>query len=363
MVAGASRVPARVRIGALAATLVVTLAGCSSSDGSSGAGGGKSDDKIIDNVDLSGYNGTDAKALELGDLKEPAKKDVSDCTVGFLQAFGGQSNLVAMQKSTEDTLKSYGCEMTALDSQLNPQTQVTQFQQLLAQHVKAIILMPVALNALQPSLAQAKEENIPVIGFNLPYDLSQPSNPLITTNVSTAFDFACYAVMRHLADVRPGSTFAIMGTAIPSDQLQYFIKRYQYWGEQLGLKFVGKVDALADDPNSFTPAIQSIFTKWPDVQNLVSYSETFALTASTVAAQAGKTDVNIVDSNGGLASVVPAIKAGKVLGNYFVPWVGAGQQMAYAAFMAVSGDEPPQTVVLRSKEVTKGNLNDFDFVE
>jgi hypothetical protein len=154
-----------------------------------------------------------------------------------------------------------------------------------------------------------------------------------------------------------------MGTAVPSDQLQYFIQRYEYWGEHLGLKYLGKVDALQDNSNAFTPAIQSIFTKWPDVQNLVSYSDDFALTAATVASQMGKQNVHIVDSNGGVATVVPAIESGRVFGNYFAPWIGAGQQMAYAAFMALDGQTTPQTVVLPSDEVTKGNIDQFDFIK
>lgn len=348
-------------IAALSAALTLTLAACAdSSDGDGGASGG--DGKPAAEVDVAAYDGPDAAAFENGTIEKPEDKGVSDCEVGYLQAYAGQVNLVAMQDAASEALSAYGCTMTALDGQLNPQTQVSQFEQFLVQGMDAVILMPIADTALQPLLEKAKAAGMPVIAFNMPGDLSQPRNELIATNVASAFDLACYAVMKMLADSRPGSTFAIMGTAIPSNQLQYMIERYQYWGEELGLKFLGKVDALDDNPNAFTPALQSIFSKWPEVDNLVSYSDDFALTAASVAAQQGASRVHIVDSNGGADAIVPAIEAGKVFGTYFVPWAEAGEQMGYAAYAAITGQSVPETVVLKSNVVHKGNLDDYEFV-
>lgn len=348
-------------MGAGALALSLTLAACSGSD----SGGGATDapeGESAASIDLSLYDGPDAEALEIGGLEKPADKAVGDCHVGFLQAYAGQINLTAMQDATEEALGEFGCTMTALDGQLNPQTQVSQFQQLLAQGVDAIVLMPIADSALLPLLQQAKDEGVPVIGFNMPGDLSQPRNEFLVTNVSTSFDLACYAVMATLADSRPGSTFAIMGTAIPSNQLQYMSERFEYWGKELGLEYLGKVDALDDNPNAFTPALQSIFSQWPDVENVVTYSDDSALTAATVAAQAGATTVHIADNNGGASTIVPAIESGKIFGTYFVPWAEAGTQMAYAAYLALTEQEAPDTVVLPSQMVTRDTVADFTFV-
>jgi ribose transport system substrate-binding protein len=348
-------------LGVGALVLSMTLTACSSPGGASSKSSPVAGTSAKQ-ADLSKYDGPDAAALKGGLLAKPAKKTVTGCHVGFLQAYAGQVNLLAMQNASEAALGTYGCTMTALDSQLNPQTQVTQFQQLLAQKVNAIILMPVAVTALQPELQQAKDQGIPVIGFNLPFDSSQPRNSYLVSNVSTSFDLADYAVMATLADAQPGSTFAVMGTAIPSDQLQYIGTRLKYWGKRLGLKYLGTVDALQDNPGAFTPAWQTIFTKWPKVQNVVSYSDNAALTASTVAAQMNITNVHIASSNGGANTIVPAIKAGKVYGTYFVPWDQAGQQMAYAAFLAITHQKVPVTIVLPSKMVTRDTVADFKFV-
>ena len=102
----------------------------------------------------AGYNGTDRGHFTV--LPEPEVKAGASFKVGFLNANAGQPILLAMQKAAQAEAEKLGGSFIALDAASNPQTQASQLQQLIAQHVNVIIGNPVVSAALGPGIAQAR---------------------------------------------------------------------------------------------------------------------------------------------------------------------------------------------------------------
>jgi ABC-type sugar transport system substrate-binding protein len=310
---------------------------------------------------IPAYNGPEKRYF--GTVSAPTKPK-KGLKVGFLQVFGGQPILVAMQDSFVAEIKKLGGSTVVYDAGLNPQTQVSQFNLLFAQGVKGIGVMPVDAAGIQPSLQQAKKSKIPVVGFNDPVDLSTPANPLLTSTINAGYDYGAYLTMKAIAQKAPGSGFAILGTSLPITTLQYADAREKYWGVKLGLKFLGEQDAQEDTPTGYAPAAQGILTDYPSVKSIITYNDESALAVSTAAAQAGKSGINIADPNSGQTVAGAAIKSGAILGGYFVPYVQIGKMMADAVYAAASGDAHglPKIVVTKSKFVSKANVGKFKFV-
>ena len=83
------------------------------------------------------YNGTDRGNFTV--LSEPEVKAGASFKVGFLNTNAGQPILLAMQKAAQAETEKLGGSFIALDAASNPQTQASQLQQLIAQHVNVII--------------------------------------------------------------------------------------------------------------------------------------------------------------------------------------------------------------------------------
>ena len=77
-----------------------------------------------------------------------APKKLANCTIGYQNISGAISSLAAEQEAAEEEAKALGCKIVALDDQLNPTTQVNNFEQLLTQKVSAIVVYPIVPSAL-----------------------------------------------------------------------------------------------------------------------------------------------------------------------------------------------------------------------
>lgn len=305
---------------------------------------------------LPSYDGAELKLL--GEIPAPAIKAGHSFKVGFLQVNGAVGNLRAVQSAAAAQVAKLGGTMIALDAQLSPQTQISQFQQLISQKVDAILVLPAVDSSLNPSMKQAQAAGIPVITYGLPVDKAQPANPYVATSVNVGFDYGAYSIAKNIASKNPGSTFAILGVGLPVPTLQYIDSQMKTWGVRMGLKFVGEEDALTDDTNGYGPAAQAILTKYPDVQNILAFNDESALFMATQAVQKSNNTVKISVVNGGEDIARQAIMANRMYSDYFMRWGDLGTDMVNASYQAVTKQgTPPTGAVLKSEVVTKDNID------
>ena len=307
------------------------------------------------------YNGPDKKYF--GKLPAPEQKSGLTFTAGYLQIFGGQPVLKSMQEAVESEVSALGGKTIVKDAELNPQKQVSEFEELIAQKVDVILAYPVVVSALGPSLAKAKAAGIPVIATDTPPDMEEGLNPAFVTDIGQSFDYACYSTVKEMANLHPGGTFAIMGTALPVSSLIYMVERMKYWGEKLGLKFVGESDAQEDTPAGYGPAISAILAKNPDVEMIFTYNDESALAAATTARSQGKTEIAIADPNDGQTIAEEGIRSGQLAVVYRTPWEEIGEQMAIAGYDVLTKQNLPlpKQVNLVSSVVTKENVDSIEF--
>lgn len=356
------------------AALTITACGGSSGDSStsgetssateatSEAGGGEAAE---DSETVSGTTGESKYSGPQKDLPagfgEPQKSGGS-MTFGYLQIYGSLPVLGTEQKGAEEEAANLGVKLIVKDAQLNPQTQVSQFNQLLAQGVDGIVVYPVVAGSLGPSLERAKAAGIPVVSTNARPDVTKPLPPGYTADVEQTLDVEAYEMARVMSESNPGAKFGIIGLGLPVEALKYLAARQQFWGEHFGLEYVGTSDAKQDTPTAYGPAASELLSKASDIEQIFTYNDAVALTASTVARSSGKPDIEIAGGSGTEETALKAIEAGQITMSYQMPWAETGAQMIKGAYdYATKQHLPlPETVGLRGTVITQDNAGEVE---
>lgn len=295
---------------------------------------------------------------------KPVKKSAT-FKVGFLQIEHSIPVLAAEQSGAEAEAKKLGLELIVKDANLDIEKQTAEFEQLLAQGVKAIAVYPVVPKTLAPQLAKAKAAGIPVISTDARPDISQPLPKGYTADVEQSLDYEAFELTKAVSEAKPGASFAVMGLGAPVEALQYLARRQRYWGEKFGLKYEGEIDAKQDNPAGYSAAATAILAKDPNVGAILTYVDAAALSTSSVVRSSGRTGILITGAQGGEAATIEAIKAGSIFATYSPPWAETGAEMIRGAYSEVTNQNLPlpETVTLKGTLVTKANASEFTPVE
>jgi ribose transport system substrate-binding protein len=242
-----------------------------------------------------------------------------------------------------------------LDDGLSIDKQVSNFGQLLAQGADAIVLYPLAPNALRASLAKAKKQGVAVIGFNVTFTKSAKA-PGYDAQVWEGRDSEAYLSVAALAQAAPKGKVAIIGIGAPVPAIKYLAQRYRFWAKKFGLQVVGEQDNPTDDITGGRQAMSGLLGKYSDLDGVLAYNDESAVGAYTAARSAGRNDIKIVGINGSSLGI-SALKAGRVAAIVQVDAVNQGAQAAAAAYVALTKQGKLPNVIVRPPHLlTKANL-------
>jgi ABC-type sugar transport system substrate-binding protein len=276
-------------------------------------------------------------------------------TVGFLNPTASNESLNALQSGVALMTRKLGGTFIAKDDQLKVDKQVSDFQQLLAQKVDAIVVYPLDPRALRPSLAQAAKAGVPVVGIDVTFG-GAAAPPGYATQVQEGRDRQAFLMVQELKQARPGAHLGIIGIAAPVPGLQYLKVREIYWAKQAGLKVLGSQDDGTDEPSGGQQAMTGLLGKFADMDGTLVYDDGPALGAAAAAQSSGRkvTIVSLGGSSGGLNGV----KTGKLYATQQVDMVGIGMQAGTAAYDLITkqGLPLPRVVVRPPTPYFKSNV-------
>jgi ribose transport system substrate-binding protein len=305
----------------------------------------------------AGYNGPEAKLPTA--YPTPAKKAGTTCSIGFQNPVAANETLDAWQKGVVAQGKALGCKVIALDDKLSPDQQVTNMQQLLAQHVNAIIFYPLDPKATVPVLKQAKKQGVPVIATDATFgspSATAPYLPYIATQVWQARDIQAFQQCDALAKAKAGAKVGLIGIGAPVPALKYLTQRESFWCKKRGLTILGDQDNPSDDVTGGEKAANGLLQRFSNLDAIIGYNDPSAIGAITAARGAGReiVAVGVNGSSDGLA----AVKAGREAATMQVDPVGWGVQQVYAAYDLITKQHLPlpKIIVRPSTLVTKANV-------
>ena len=244
----------------------------------------------------------------------------------------------AIKKQTE----ALGGSFTELDANGDVPTQVQQVQQLVNDHVDAIIVWPLDASSLNAVFGQAKAKGIPVIAIEITPDGSEQLGN-VTSQIIFGRDEGAYVEAKVMSEMLPaGSQVAAVKFTVAVPTIDYYAKRASYWAGQNGLDVVATVDNPSDDVPGGQQAGGPLLQNHPDVKGILAYNDSSALGVAAAALTLGKqlTSFGVNGEDQGL----DGIKAGKYSLTIQPPVVAWGQELVNAAYLAKAGKTLPKTV-------------------
>lgn len=265
--------------------------------------------------------------------------------IGYSTPNTDVEDLVMLSQAINDEAQKLGGKAIVISANNSVSKQVNDLEQLINQHVNALLLFPLDPSSVGPPLKIAAAHHIPVISVDI--NLTQPNGDLLGANsqVWRRKNRVAYLAAKYMASKLPaGSQVATMGFAVPVPSITYYIDRLKYWAEKFGLKVVGNVDNQTDDITGGAKAMSAILGRFPGIKGLLAYNDVSAIGAETVERQQGKSGIVLVGANGG-TDAVAAIQDGKESASVQLPNVSTGADMVDGAYDMVEGKKVPPTVL------------------
>jgi ribose transport system substrate-binding protein len=266
----------------------------------------------------------------------------------FLSTLG-----TAMKLETEKLGGTY-TEVTAKE----PNEQVTQLAQLVAQGVEGVAVFALDPNSLAPQVEKAKQAGVKLTTI----DLNLEENGLkglmgYESQILQRRDLANYLAAKYMAEnLEPGAEVGGIDFAIKVPSIVYAIERAQYWSEKMGLNWVGVASNKTDDVAGGEPAGTQLLNEHSGIGGVIAYNDPSAEGAYAAARSAGITDVIFGGENGG-SEARQAIENERQTFSVILDPPSMGKDFAWGLYDLIDGTKVPPTVLPKEPVLaTKENL-------
>lgn len=346
-----------IAVSTVASALLLAACGSSTveeSEGTTDDAAGSSDTV----TELREYDGPESELPT--SFEEPTIQEGFSFTIGYPSPARAVPSLAAQEDGVREEVERLGGEVISTDANFDVQRQVSQFEQLLSQGVDAIVLSALDPGSLGPLLERAEDQGVPVFINDVPHIAGEDLLDGFSASILSGSDLAGYERAKLVAEAQPGARFGVIGVGIPAPMLEYISSQAQYWGEELGLEFVDRVDASVDTIDAGAEAASALLARQPDLDVIIT-SDVLAVGALTAARQTGRDDISIVGL-GGNSVAIDAVKDGGLLATYYVDSRELHKQLVWAAYNELTDQnlpQPPQ-VLLEGSIITRENADSFE---
>lgn len=316
--------------------VAMTLTACSSSGGSgtSGAPG-----------DTSTASGSGPKA--------------SRVLVGYASPVQAEPSVSLIGVGMKNAAGTLGWKVNVLDSNLNPSQQVTNIQTLIQQHAAAVASWTLDSGATSGIYGQAEDAGIPIIGVN---------------SEGAGVKVSAYAEIQQCeANGTAQQTAAMFAKAHPHgkiitiglDSVPSWVAVDNCFGaaaRKAGLTVVAHVSNETDDSAGASKLVQTLLTKYPDVDAIWAYNDASALGASAALVSAGKQisdgsseGVMVVGENGD-TDAIQAVRDRRLTGTWDINSVQLGWLIIKVMNDEINHEPVPSKLILKSTFWTRQNI-------
>jgi ribose transport system substrate-binding protein len=295
-----------------------------------------------------------------------AAQEKKSVTIGFASPVYAQAVQQAIGAGMKEAAKPLGWKVKVLDANLNPDKQLSDFQTLLSQKAKGIVISALNPPALQGAYAQARKQNVALIGQVSP-------NPGINTNVHWEV-YGCYkggSTDKTVAYIKKRNPKAEVITIEYAGYKPIVERRkcFERKAKAAGLKLVANIDDRTGTGQNVQADVTAILQKHPNVKAIWAFNNTTSLAASAAVTASGRkvwsgSRKGVVISG---ADAEPAAIAAIKQGRLTLIWDPQGKALGYAAIYAlkpvINGGKPlssmPKQIIIDSKMWDISNVKGY----
>jgi ribose transport system substrate-binding protein len=291
-----------------------------------------------------------------------SSKSQQQYVVGFSNPTDAQPVLQAFQAALIAAGKNMGIKVVPMDAELNVQTQVSNIEQMVAEHMNGIIVFPLAPDTLNPALNRARAAGIKVLGYNAV--IQPPAKGASIAPYDADFDQGedyqgANLLARYISQQIKGQGNVLgIGIGAPVPSLQFMMQQYQTYlkGAAGGVRWLETASNATDDIAGGQKAAQEAVTKYQGKVNAVmAYNDDSAIGAAIALRDADVKNAVIVGMNGDPQGVA-AVQDGQMSAMIdIVPW---RQALIGAAMIdhLLTGKSVPSWVATPVEMYTKANI-------
>lgn len=319
--------------------VAMTLAACSSSGGSGASG--------------SPGNASPASA---------SGGKVSNVLVGYASPVQAEPSVSLIGTGMKAASRTLGWNVNVLDSNLNPSNQVTNIQTLMQEHAAAVASWTLDSGATSGIYGQAESAGIPIVGVN------------------SAGSGVKVSVWAEIQQCEPNGTAeqtaAMFAKAHPHGKIITIgLDNVPSWlavdncfdaaAKKAGLTVVAHVSNESDDSAGASKLVQTLLTKYPDVDAIWAYNDASALGASAALVSAGKkisdgsSDGVMVVGENGDADAIQAVRDGRLTGTWDINSVELGWLIIKVMNDEINHKSVPNKFILKSTLWTSQNIGQY----
>jgi ribose transport system substrate-binding protein len=318
-----------------------------SSGGDSGGGGGSSE---VADVPFTG-------SLELDVPEGYPEPKPGQLRLGFLNPLKANEFLNTLGRAMQLETEKLGGEFVELDAKGDVNTQVSQFNQLIAQKLDGIAVFALDPGSVAPAVKRAKAAGIPLVTIDLNFESTTDIGGF-DSQVWQRRDEAAYLGAREMASqVGNGSDVATIDFAVKVPSIVYSIDRANFWAQKFGLNVLGNASNPTDDIAGGEKAMTELLGKFPDITGVIGYNDPSAIGAASAARAQGNRDLTFGGQNGG-SDALEAIRAGRLSYTAKLDPPSMGKAFAWGLYNINQGADVPKTVKAGKPElVTEDNVD------
>lgn len=244
---------------------------------------------------------------------------------------------------------SIGGKVITLDSNLDVNKQISDFDNLLAQGAKVLPFLPLDPNAFEAPFERADDEGAVVVEL---YNPASTAPGAVYENSRAAGEDALELIAERFPD---GATAIVIGgPPIPAvlERIGGFVDN----AGDYNIEILEQADNLKDNVEDARVLAEDLFTKHPDAQIVFGFNDNSAIGAG-LAAQARGMDVMIFGING-TPEGVQAVKDGVITATYDADQWGMGYQAAELGVKILNGDTV-EPIALSFKRWDESNADEW----
>jgi ribose transport system substrate-binding protein len=276
--------------------------------------------------------------------------------LAYLNPVGANEFLHTMGQAMKLETQKLGGTYTELDAKGDVNTQVGQFDQLIAQKVDGIAVFALDPGSLAPAVKKAKKAGIKLVTIDLDFSAT-PDLKGFDSQVLQRRDEAAYMGAKEMAKLAgSGSSVGTIDFAVKVPSIVFSIQRGTAWAQKFGLKVAGGASNPSDDIAGGEKAMTTLLGKFPDIKGVIAYNDPSAIGAASAARTQGKRDLSFGGQNGG-SDALEAIKAGRETYTLKLDAPSMGKDFAWALYDLDAGVKvPPSVKAGKPQLVTKDNV-------
>src|SRR3954470_7098625 len=303
---------------AVALTVPVILAGCSSTKSGGGGGSGESGDTV---------------------------------KIGLITKTDSNPYFISMRDAAQAEADKVGADLTAAAGTADGDndSQVTAVQNMIAAGVKGILITPNDSTAIVPTLLDAQQKGVFVAALDTPTDGNKGVDATWATDNTKAGEEQGAYVKAALGSTTPVLAMLDLqpGVTVGDERHAGFLKGMGLTDSSPDI--AGQENTSGDQGQGQT-AMENLLQKNPNINSVYTINEPASIGAATALANANKTDTVVMGSIDGGCAGVAAVKNGQI----------AATVMQFPSKMAIAGVDAAVAFV---KDGTKPTVPATGFID